>query len=88
MSINDNSLFDRILKISNDNLKLIRITSFLFRFINNVRFPKLKNTGPLSYLENVFFYLLNASPNFVFGTLYQTLKFAFLPRLRKVWCDT
>ncbi|GBM48470.1 hypothetical protein AVEN_98999-1 [Araneus ventricosus] len=37
---------------------------------------------------NVFFYLLNASPNFVFGTLYQTLKFAFLPRLRKVWCDT
>ncbi|GBO45920.1 hypothetical protein AVEN_270043-1 [Araneus ventricosus] len=51
MSIHDNSLFDRILKISNDYTKLIRVTSFIFRFIHNSIFSKVRKTGPLTYSE-------------------------------------
>ncbi|GBM20078.1 hypothetical protein AVEN_268405-1 [Araneus ventricosus] len=51
MYIHDNSLFVRILKISNDYTKLLRVTSFIFRFIHNSRFSKVRKTGPLTYSE-------------------------------------
>ncbi|GIY15577.1 dynein heavy chain 5, axonemal [Caerostris extrusa] len=37
---------------------------------------------------NVLFCILNGSPNFVFGSLYQAFKFVFLPRLKKMWCES
>ncbi|GBN07482.1 hypothetical protein AVEN_161191-1 [Araneus ventricosus] len=51
LSIHNNSLFDRIFKISNDYTKLICVTRFLFRFIHNSKFSKVRKTGPLTYSE-------------------------------------
>ncbi|XP_054715273.1 uncharacterized protein LOC129224750 [Uloborus diversus] len=49
---NENSVFDCILNKSNNYMKLIRIVSFLYRFIYNCKNPKSKKIGPLSIDES------------------------------------
>ncbi|XP_054713427.1 uncharacterized protein LOC129222888 [Uloborus diversus] len=49
---NENSVFDCIFNKSNNYMKLIRIVSFLYRFIYNCKNPKSKKIGPLSIDES------------------------------------
>ncbi|KAF8766676.1 Dynein heavy chain 5 like protein [Argiope bruennichi] len=76
---------------SNPNAVVLHVEeSFVLRGLCSLFIKEISNEPlPQNVINmNVFFCLLNASPHFVFGSLYQTLKFAFLPRLRKMWCDT
>ncbi|GBM66014.1 hypothetical protein AVEN_39181-1 [Araneus ventricosus] len=47
----DSTFLDALLSISNNYSKLIRVVSFLFRFVNNSRNPKSKLDGPLTTME-------------------------------------
>ncbi|GBO18357.1 hypothetical protein AVEN_261924-1, partial [Araneus ventricosus] len=47
----DSTFLDSLLSISNNYSKLIRVVSFLFRFVNNSRNPKSKLDGPLTTME-------------------------------------
>ncbi|XP_071044205.1 dynein axonemal heavy chain 5-like [Parasteatoda tepidariorum] len=35
----------------------------------------------------VSFFTLYATPQYIYGSLYQTFKYVFNPRLRKIWCE-
>ncbi|GFR03321.1 dynein heavy chain 5, axonemal [Trichonephila clavata] len=57
------------------------LSSFFIKEVSNEPLPQNVINS------SVLFYSINGSPSFVFGSLYQTCKFVYLPRLRKVWCD-
>nr|XP_042911755.1 uncharacterized protein LOC122272307 [Parasteatoda tepidariorum] len=52
ITTNDRSFLEQILNLSNSFVKLIRILSFIFRFIHNCRNPISRNKGFLTIEEN------------------------------------